>query len=334
MQGSASVEAGENDVIPAIRVENIRKRFDGIQALDDVSFTVPQNTVFCILGHNGAGKTTLLRILTTVTRPDFGSACIHEYCVQKKAIHVRHQIGVVSQENHFDKYLNIWENLMLHAQLHGMSTNQATDRITDLLHSVSLYHRRFAEADDLSGGMQRRLSLIRALIHRPTVLFLDEPTTGLDPVARLDIWNILEQFKQSATVVLTTHYLEEADRLSDHILIVDRGRVLVQDTPDGLKQKYTRAGRYDMILSHEADHDKSATVIGSIPGIHVEETSLGTNGMQFLLDVKDPENLTTLFQQISPRYLIRFEPLKTDLESIFMAIANSAKDTNPEGGPR
>jgi ABC-2 type transport system ATP-binding protein len=232
----------------AIEADAIRKQFGTFEALKGVSFTVPKRSVFSILGPNGAGKTTLLRILTTITRPLSGTASIEGFSILNQVYQVRQRIGVVAQDNNFDRYLSIWHNLSLHAQMHGLDKSQYEPRIIDLLKRVDLYDRRFETPDVLSGGMKRRVSLIRALIHDPAVLFLDEPTTGLDPQARRELWETIELFKQRATIILTTHYLDEADALSDTIMLVNHGQVVSSGSPTSLKQQVSLGDTLELVF--------------------------------------------------------------------------------------
>ncbi|MFN8615369.1 MAG: ABC transporter ATP-binding protein [Vampirovibrionales bacterium] len=225
-----------------ICVEGVHKTFqakgrDAVYALRGVSLSAAPGQVLGILGSNGAGKTTLINILTTVSRPDSGDAWVEGYSVMTQAKQVRQRLGVVSQEDRFDTYLTLWENLSLHAELHGLPKRQFQPRIEQLLKQVDLYDRRHSYVELFSGGMRRKASLIRALIHEPTILFLDEPTTGLDPVARRQVWEAVISLKQGRTLVLTTHYMEEADQLCDTLVLMNQGQVLTQGTPTQLKQK-------------------------------------------------------------------------------------------------
>ncbi|MDH4378315.1 MAG: ABC transporter ATP-binding protein [Vampirovibrionales bacterium] len=211
-----------------------------VQALSHVSLEAYSGQVLGILGSNGAGKTTLLNILTTVTRPDAGEAWVGGYSVLTQAEQVRQRLGVVSQDDRFDTYLTLWENLSLHAELHGMPKRQFVPRIERLLKQVDLYERRNSYVELFSGGMRRKASLIRALIHEPAILFLDEPTTGLDPVARRQVWDAILSLRVGRTLVLTTHYMEEADQLCDTLVLMDKGQVLTSGTPTQLKQQVAR----------------------------------------------------------------------------------------------
>jgi ABC-2 type transport system ATP-binding protein len=304
----------------AIEVQNLAKHFgergNGIQALDGVSFTVPHGSVFCILGPNGAGKTTLLKILTTVTRPDRGTARIEGYDIQAQAIQVRDCIGVVAQANRFDRYLSIWHNLTLHAQMHGIPPAEFEPEINRLLEKVGLYERRFDSADTLSGGMQRRVALIRALIHRPKVLFLDEPTTGLDPQARREIWETIQQLKPSATIILTTHYMEEADILSDHILMLHQGKVVMEGTARELKQEISPQNGYEVFLKVP----KAAEYQAIIEQAGIDSVQcIDAYRLQFILS--NPNELQRVMTLIPPHELHRIGEVEMDLESVFIAVA-------------
>lgn len=235
-----------------IQVHHLSKRFGPLQALKRVSFSIEKGQALGILGSNGAGKTTLINILTTVFLPDTGTACIDGYDIHDAPIHIRKRLGVVAQNDRFDTYLTLWENLSLHAELHGMPKREFKPRIDTLLEQVGLQDRKNADMEQLSGGMKRKASLIRALIHEPDILFLDEPTTGLDPLARRQVWDAISAFKAEKTIVLTSHYMEEANELCDELLLMDKGEVLMQGTPDELKDEVAkqRGGcRYAVQLS-------------------------------------------------------------------------------------
>ena len=230
---NATIKGGDME---AIRVEGIKKVYGVIDALKGVSFSIKRGSLVSILGPNGAGKTTLIRILTTLARPTQGDAYVAGYSVVKEPKKVRAQIGVVPQENNLDTYLTLEENLKLQAQLHGMERAKTKERVAYWLKKMELYERRKDFPPALSGGMARKLVLARALIHNPPVLFLDEPTTGLDPHARRETWAEITTFKRNTTVLLTTHYMEEADLLSDYIFIVDKGKIIREGTVSDLKK--------------------------------------------------------------------------------------------------
>jgi ABC-2 type transport system ATP-binding protein len=210
-----------------------------VQALDGLSLAVPAGTIFGLLGPNGAGKSTTVRILTTLSRPDGGSASVAGIDVLAHPVRVRHAIGTVAQKHGLDPEATGRENLVLQGEFHAITGDDLRRRVADALERFGLAAAADRQAKTYSGGMQRRLDLAMGLIHRPQVLFLDEPTTGLDPEARADIWREIERLarEEHMTILLTTHYLEEADRLASQLAIVDRGRIVAQGTPDELKSE-------------------------------------------------------------------------------------------------
>jgi ABC-2 type transport system ATP-binding protein len=224
----------------AIEAEGLVKTYPkGVRALDGVGFAVETGTVFGLLGPNGAGKSTTVKILTTLTAPDEGSACVAGRDVVREPLRVRQAIGVVGQKHGIDPEATGRENLRLQGDLYGMPRREARARADALLERFGLADAARRLVRTYSGGMQRKLDVALGLMHRPQVLFLDEPTTGLDPEARADMWDEIEQLARAegVTVLLTTHYLEEADRLASQLAIVDRGRIVASGTPDELKSE-------------------------------------------------------------------------------------------------
>jgi ABC-2 type transport system ATP-binding protein len=221
----------------AIVAEELRKRYRTVQALDGVSFAVREGEVFGLLGPNGAGKSTTVRVLTTLTRPDAGRAFVAGEDVVTHPQRVRRAIGYVAQDSGVDWEATGRENLLLQGRIHGMSGASLNARVRELLGLVGLEEAADRPARGYSGGMKRRLDVAIGLVHSPRVLFLDEPTTGLDPEARAAMWVEVERLaaEQNLTILLTTHYLEEADRLAERVAIVSRGRVVVEGRPDELK---------------------------------------------------------------------------------------------------
>jgi ABC-2 type transport system ATP-binding protein len=224
----------------AIEAEGLVKTYPkGVRALDGVTFSVERGTVFGLLGPNGAGKSTTVKILTTLTAPDEGRATVAGRDVVREPRRVRESIGVVGQKHGIDPEATGIENLRLQGDLYGMPRREARSRAHELLARFGLVDAQKRLVRTYSGGMQRKLDVALGLIHRPEVLFLDEPTTGLDPEARADMWNEIEQLagEEGVSVLLTTHYLEEADRLAAQLAIVDRGRIVAAGTPDELKSE-------------------------------------------------------------------------------------------------
>jgi ABC-2 type transport system ATP-binding protein len=219
------------------KIYRSRGRRPAVHALDGLSFTVPAGRVFGLLGPNGAGKSTTTKILTTLSAPTGGSARVGGHDVRREADAVRAAIGYVSQGASTDPVLTASENLEIAARLRGIPAAEARIRAARLLEEFGLAEASRRPVSTYSGGMRRRLDVAAALVHRPRVLFLDEPTTGLDPEARAAMWSEIRRLSgaEALTVVLTTHYMEEADRLADELLLVDRGRAVVQGSPTGLK---------------------------------------------------------------------------------------------------
>ena len=224
-----------------------------VVALDALDLEVNQGEFFGLLGPNGAGKTTTIGILTTRVRPSAGTARVADADVVADAVRVRRRIGVVPQRPNPDRSLNVEENLLFHAAYFGMERSVAQRRAAELLEQFGIADKAGAKIDEMSGGQQQRLMIARALIHEPDVLFLDEPTVGLDPQARLALWDILRQLhSQGRTIVLTTHYMEEADRLCDRLAIIDRGKLLALDSPATLKRKAPGGTLIEIALDTDA----------------------------------------------------------------------------------
>ncbi|OGW41092.1 MAG: ABC transporter ATP-binding protein, partial [Nitrospirae bacterium RBG_13_39_12] len=219
-----------------IKVENLIKKFNGIDAVNDISFEVDEGTIFGFLGPNGAGKTTTINILCTLLSPTSGSAFIAGHDCMKEPSEVRKAIGIVFQDTTLDKDLTAYENLIFHAYLYNVPKSRMRDRVDDALKFVDLYERKDDLVKKFSGGMKRRLEVARGLIHRPRVLFLDEPTLGLDPQSRTNLWEFIAELpeKHNVTIFMTTHYMEEAE-VCGRIAIIDKGKIIAMGSPDELK---------------------------------------------------------------------------------------------------
>lgn len=219
-----------------IELDRLTKVFDKVKAVDNVSFKIRKGEIFGLLGPNGAGKTTTIRMLTGLARPSSGTARILGLDIISDSVGVRKVVGVVPQSNVLDRELSVYQNLAYHAKLHGMKKSQYDPSISKVLKLVGMTEKRDSNPLILSGGMKRRLTIAKALVHDPEVLFLDEPTTGLDPQSKRALWKRIQALsKQGITMILTTHYMEEAERLCDKIGIIDKGKVIALDTPSGLK---------------------------------------------------------------------------------------------------
>jgi len=221
----------------AISVDHIVKKFGQFTAVDDISFEVKEREVFGLLGPNGAGKSTLIRMMTTLLPITAGRAVIAGHDVTKDPDGARHSIGVIPQAMTSDMDLSVEENLLIYAKLYGVPAKRRKESIDELLELVDLTKWRDADVKTLSGGMRRRVEIARGLVHSPSIFFLDEPTTGLDPVSRTAVWEMITNIKarRNLTVLITTHYMDEADRLCDRIAIVDHGKLVVLNTPRNLK---------------------------------------------------------------------------------------------------
>ncbi len=221
----------------AIHVENLTKRFDDLVAVDNISFEIAQGEIFGLLGPNGAGKTTTISMLATMLRPTSGSATVNGMDIERDQDGVRNSIGIVFQDQSLDEELTAYENMDFHGRLYRIPSETRHQRIGELLDLVGLSDRKDDIVKTFSGGMRRRLEIARGLLHHPSVLFLDEPTLGLDPQTRNLLWEYIANLaeEKGITIILTTHYMEEADRLCNRVAIIDHGKIVALDTPDNLK---------------------------------------------------------------------------------------------------
>src|SRR5579864_370689 len=233
----------------AIDVRQIVKKFGDFTAVNGISFAVEEGEIFGLLGPNGAGKSTLIRMMVTLLPPTAGTAIINGFDIVKQADDVRKSIGVIPQAMTSDLELSVEENLIIFAKLYGVPREKRTRLINELLEAVELLKWRDAPVKNLSGGMRRRVEIARGLVHEPRIFFLDEPTTGLDPVSRVAVWEMLQKIKseRDLTILLTTHYMDEADKLCDRIAIVDHGELKALDAP--LKLKMSIPGKNTLEVS-------------------------------------------------------------------------------------
>jgi ABC-2 type transport system ATP-binding protein len=266
------------DHLPAIEAAGLVKTYPGdVRALDGLSLAVPAGTIFALVGPNGAGKSTTVRILTTLSRADAGVARVAGHDVVAEAGAVRRVIGCVGQQSGGDREATGRENVRLQGQIHGLRGRELTARVDELLAQIGLEEAADRLVRTYSGGMQRRLDIAMALVHRPRVLFLDEPTTGLDPEVRADMWREIERLThaEGLSILLTTHYLEEADRLASEIAIVDRGQVVAGGAPERLKAEL-RGDAINIELAFAANGAVEAALapLTGIRELVVEGTSL------------------------------------------------------------
>ncbi|RVW01148.1 ATP-binding cassette domain-containing protein [Rhodococcus xishaensis] len=304
---------------PAIEAVGLVKTFGGQRAVDGVSLTVPTGSVYGVLGPNGAGKTTTVRMLATLLRPDGGKARIFGRDVVRESAAVRSLVGVTGQYASVDEDLTATENLVIFSRLLGLSRRDATRRAAELLEEFALTEAASKPLKEFSGGMRRRLDLAASLIARPPLLFLDEPTTGLDPRTRAQMWDTIRQLvAEGSTVLLTTQYLDEADQLADRIAVIDRGRVIADGTADELKAS-VGVSALQLTLADRDQIEQARTVISSALG--VEATATPESG-RITAPLSDPSIAADLLLQLRDRSIAVDEITvsRPSLDEVFLTI--------------
>ncbi len=248
-----------------IQVTNLTKKFNGLTAVDSVSFNVRQSSIFAFLGPNGAGKTTTIKMLTTLLKPTSGSMRINNYDPMLDQNGVRKSLGIVFQDQSLDDELTAYENMEFHGVLYSIPKLVRRPRIQELLTFVELWDRKDDLVKHFSGGMKRRLEIARGFLHHPKILFLDEPTLGLDPQTRNHIWSYVGDLnkKEGMSVFFTTHYMEEAERVADVVAIIDHGKIVAQGSPDELKQKTGSASLEDAFIALTGSMIRSEEATGA-----------------------------------------------------------------------
>jgi ABC-2 type transport system ATP-binding protein len=257
-KGTPAINGNASSKPAAIAVEHIVKRYGDFEAVKDVSFSVAEGEIFGLLGPNGAGKSTLIRMMTTLIPVTAGKAIVAGHDVAEDPDDVRRAIGVIPQAMTSDQDLTVGENLLIYAKLYGVPRAIREKSIADVLEAVDLTKWREAQTKTLSGGMRRRLEIARGLVHNPRIFFLDEPTTGLDPVSRIAVWEMLNKLKvtRHLTMLITTHYMDEADKLCDRIAIVDHGKMVALGTPVELKNSVAGANVVEVHFDRETEEWK------------------------------------------------------------------------------
>src|SRR5579883_1381058 len=260
-----------------IEVENITKKFGDFTAVDAVSFTVAHGEIFGLLGPNGAGKSTLIRMMTTLLTPTSGSVRVHGFDVVESPNEVRKSIGVIPQAMTSDLTLSAEENMLIFARLYGVPGEKRRRIIRELLEAVQLSDWAQKPVRTFSGGMRRRLEIARGLIHEPKIFFLDEPTTGLDPVSRVAVWEMIDRLKRERdlTVLVTTHYMDEADKLCNRVAIVDHGKLVALDTPSALKASVPGSNVIEAQFEHPAaDWEQRLKALPGVTSVQNESAGM------------------------------------------------------------
>jgi len=306
----------------AVWAEGLSKRYKAVLALDQVDLAIPRGEIFGLLGPNGAGKSTAIKILATLTRATTGHARVAGFDVQRQQDGVRRAIGIVFQEPSLDEQLTARENLDFHARMYGLPRALRRERSAELLALVELEDRADSRVDTYSGGMKRRLEIARGLMHHPQVLFLDEPTLGLDARTRRQIWEHVRQLnrERGVTVILSTHYMEEADSLCGRVAVVDRGRIVALDTPEGLKGALGGDG---VELELETPRPELAARLRAEPWV----LSLHEDGDTLRLRVdRGPERLPGLFAWLAEQRApaLRVSLSRPSLEDVFLSLTGSS----------
>lgn len=302
--------------MPIITVENLKKIFGSLAAVDGISFEVEKGTIFGFLGPNGAGKTTTINVLCTLVLPTSGMAFIDGHDCVKESAEVRKKIGIVFQDNTLDKELTAYENLLFHSYLYNIPKNERGERIKDALNFIGLYERKDDPVKKYSGGMKRRLEVARAIIHQPKVLFLDEPTLGLDPQSRTNLWEFISELpkKHDVTIFMTTHYMEEAE-ICDNIAIIDKGKIIAQGSPEELKKMIGG----DIIYLKTRDNRRAIDGIKKILNLHADEK----NGEIFISVSKGDACIPRLIETLEDMVLsVRLQ--RPTLNDVFLKLTGKA----------
>lgn len=303
-----------------IETWDITKKYDDFTAVNSVNLQVPKNSVYGVLGPNGAGKTTLISMLCTILHPSSGKAMVNGFDVVKNPTEVRKSIGIVFQSRALDDILTGREHLEMHAALYGVPKELRNQRIDDILELIALGKKADEYVKTYSGGMKRRLEIGRGLIHYPKVLFLDEPTLGLDPQTRESIWNYIENLNRNEdiTVLMTTHYMEEADKLCDEVAIINNGQIITSDSPRNLKRKL-KADTITVTVDYPEKFVENAKNLDFIKDIFVVDSEIK-------LMVEMGENLVTEVVEFASKIGVQIQSVELEhpnLEDVFINYTGS-----------
>ena len=310
-----------------IIIRNLVKQYQNLTAVDNLSLDIYNNEVFGLLGQNGAGKTTIIHMLATLLKPTDGSATVNGFDIVKEPAKVRASIGIVFQAPSSDDMLTGYENLKLHSLLYNVPRKIREKRISDVLELVDLTERQHDQVKKYSGGMRRRLEIARGILHKPKILFLDEPTLGLDPRSRESMWKYIRKLVQEEkiTIILTTHYMEEADFLCDRIGILDRGKIIALDTPSQLKEIVS--GNDIIKLRLEKKDEDFDTLLKDLSFIH--RISTDVDGSVILLVENASRNLPKILKKVNAESV---EYSNRNLNDVFIHFTAQETKEQPEGG--
>jgi ABC-2 type transport system ATP-binding protein len=311
----------------AVRVEGITKSYKDVKVLNGVSFSIERGTMLALLGPNGAGKTTTIRILSTLLKPDGGKAVVNGFDVAEEDHKVRQSIGLTGQYAAVDEFLNGFENLEMMGRLYHMSKADSRKRATELLEQFGLTDAAKRPAKTYSGGMRRRLDLAASLVSTPPIIFLDEPTTGLDPRSRIAMWEVIEKLMEDgATILLTTQYLEEADKLADRIAVLDHGKIIAEGTAAELKSKVGK-DRLELVIAKSEEFEKAIQLVdGIITSKDAQERvfSISTDG-----SVKEVKRILDLLEGADIE-LESFSMHKPTLDDVFLHLTGQTAEIASE----
>jgi ABC-2 type transport system ATP-binding protein len=310
-----------------IIIRDLVKQYQNLTAVDNLSLDICNNEVFGLLGQNGAGKTTIIHMLATLLKPTSGSATVNGFDIVKEPAKVRASIGIVFQAPSSDDMLTGYENLKLHSLLYNVPRKIREKRISDVLELVDLTERQHDQVKKYSGGMRRRLEIARGILHKPKILFLDEPTLGLDPRSRESMWKYIRKLVQEEkiTIILTTHYMEEADFLCDRIGILDRGKIIALDTPSQLKEIVS--GNDIIKLRLEKKDEDFDTLLKDLSFIN--RISTDVDGSVILLVENASRNLPKILKKVNAESV---EFSNRNLNDVFIHFTAQETKEQPEGG--
>ena len=307
----------------AIQVKGLTKSFKGKKSVDAIDLTIKKGEVFAILGPNGAGKTTVVRMMSTLLKADSGNIKIFGYDAVKEAAKVRKLIGLIGQYASVDEDLTAWENLMIFTALNGLDKKRSKAKATQLLEDFTLLEAKDKQIKNFSGGMRRRLDLAVSLIANPPLVFLDEPTTGLDPRTREQMWDVIRQMiAKGTTVLLTTQYLEEADQLADHIALIDKGKLVIEGTPDELKRE---VGELKFIVTFDTNATNAGVAL--IEEVFDHSSGIAINGNEIQVPVESTLQISDFFVKAGQRKIDInvFSMQKPTLDDVFFKLTEDNK---------